>query len=160
MCRQCTVWHWTLITRRTDVSTARIRLHLHNTSYRRSWRVPCCHAVTLSRCHAVTLPGAPCGCVTHLDHVGVSSVRCRLLQAGDIGLWPPLPRPTPGPGAGERRHQTLHPGKLEYPRRLLKADVILCCQTKWSESKDQNRIKKRCTNLWPLDTHNSKKCPI
>ena len=84
-----------------------------------------CHAVTLSRC---LVP--PCGCVTHLDHVGVSSVRCRLLQAGDIGLWPPLPRPPPGPGAGERRHQTLHPGKLEYPRRLLEADVILCCQTK------------------------------
>ena len=153
MCRQCTVWHQTLITRRTDVCLQRGYAYIYTTPPTDGHDE--CHAVTLSRC---LVP--PCGCVTHLDHVGVSSVRCRLLQAGDIGLWPPLPRPTPGPGAGERRHQTLHPGKLEHPRRLLEADVILCCQTKWSESKDQNWIKMSCTNLWPLDTHNSKRCPI
>ena len=97
------------------------------------------HAVTLSRCHAAC---APWCCVTHLDHVGVSSVCCRLLQAPSWGHRPVATAAQADTRhAGERRHQTLHSGKLEHQRRLLKADVMLSDNRKWQKRLKSNSAR-------------------
>ena len=100
-------------------------------------------SVTLSRCHA-----APWCCVTHLDHVGVSSVCCRLLQAPSWGHRPVATAAQADTRhAGERRHQTLHSGKLEHQRRLLKADVMLSDNRKWQKRLKSNSARAEVHQL-------------
>ena len=102
-----------------------------------------CHAVTLSR-----WPVRPWCCVTHLDHVGVSSVCCRLLQAPSWGHRPVATAAQADTRhAGERRHQTLHSGKLEHQRRLLKADVMLSYNLKWQKRLKSNSARAEVHQL-------------
>ena len=138
MCRQCSVW-----TLDTDHAADRC-------VYSEDTPTPTLHllqtvmtSVTLSRSHA-----APWCCVTHLDHVGVSSVCCRLLQAPSWGHRPVATAAQADTRhAGERRHQTLHSGKLEHQRRLLKADVMLSDNRKWQKRLKSNSARAEVHQL-------------